>query len=103
MQKCRKCSPLPTTMRTPDMPRTDSLQAARPALSTEDPGPAGPATALLALTALPLVAAATDSEQLDEEFLEYLAEFDGKDDWTWFNADDDDQPPPKKPPASPKT
>lgn len=33
---------------------------------------------------------AAESEQLDGEFLEYLAEFaNAEDDWTWFASDDD--------------
>jgi hypothetical protein len=35
---------------------------------------------------------AAESEQLDEEFLEYLAEFaNAEDDWTWFASDDDEE------------
>lgn len=37
------------------------------------------------------VAYAAEPEPLDEEFLEYLAEFADTDaDWTWFAADDED-------------
>jgi hypothetical protein len=42
---------------------------------------------------LPIVARAADEEALDEDFLEYLAEFDDKDDdWGWFDLDDGDPP-----------
>lgn len=37
------------------------------------------------------VAYATEPEPLDEDFLEYLAEFAEADaDWTWFASDDDE-------------
>jgi hypothetical protein len=37
------------------------------------------------------VAYAAEPEPLDEDFLEYLAEFAAADaDWTWFASDDDD-------------
>lgn len=37
------------------------------------------------------VAHAAEPEPLDEEFLEYLAEFaDADADWTWFAADEDE-------------
>ncbi|HEU4484862.1 MAG TPA: hypothetical protein VFR96_05170 [Povalibacter sp.] len=52
----------------------------------------------LALVVMPVFAA--DTEALDEEFLEYLAEFD-RDDWSWFDAHQDDpdarKPAPQKP------
>jgi hypothetical protein len=55
---------------------------------------------LAALTLLPGVVAAAEPPSLDEEFLEYLAQFEGQaDNWTWF-ADDDEEP---KQPASPAT
>ena len=41
----------------------------------------------IAVVATPVLAA--DPESLDEEFLEYLAEFD-RDDWSWFDAHRDD-------------
>lgn len=61
--------------------------------------PAAPATAMpvirlgvfggmIALAAMPATAA--DSEPLDQDFLEYLAEFEGRDDWSWFDAHEDD-------------
>ena len=37
------------------------------------------------------VSFAAESEPLDEEFIEYLAEFAASDaDWTWFASDDDE-------------
>jgi hypothetical protein len=62
--------------------------------------------AVLALGVLPIVARAAEQEALDEDFLEYLAEFDDKDDdWSWFDADDDDTPvkPQNKPTPSKQT
>jgi hypothetical protein len=58
---------------------------------------------LLALGALPMVAKSADAEQLDEEFLEYLAEFeDSDDDWSWFDshADKDSRASQKQQPAA---
>jgi len=62
--------------------------------------------ATVALGSMP--ARAADSEQLDKDFLEYLAEFEGKDDWVLFDGHDDDdkeqtkQPAPVKPAAPAK-
>jgi hypothetical protein len=50
------------------------------------------------------VAYAADPEPLDEDFLEYLAEFATADaDWTWFasDADDEDVAEKEKPAAKP--
>ena len=45
-------------------------------------------TALSAIV-VPILAAAAEPEVLDEDFLEYLAEFDNEeDDWSWFDAED---------------
>lgn len=47
-------------------------------------------------------AVAAEPEQLDEEFLEYLAEFaNEEDDWTWF-ASDEEAPAAKAQPAAGK-
>ncbi len=47
--------------------------------------------ALLAQTLLASTALAADPPPLDDDFLDYLSEFEGKsDDWTWF-ADDEQQ------------
>ena len=46
-------------------------------------------TTLIAMIAVPILAAAAEPEVLDEDFLEYLAEFDNEeDDWSWFDAED---------------
>jgi hypothetical protein len=43
---------------------------------------------LIALAALPSVVRAADPEVLDEDFLDYLAEFENEDDnWSWFDAE----------------
>jgi len=60
---------------------------------------------IAALALLPGLAAAAEPPPLDEEFLDYLAEFEGQsDNWTWF-ADDDKTPAKenKAPPAKPAT
>ena len=45
-------------------------------------------TALIAIV-MPILAAAAEPEVLDEDFLEYLAEFDNEeDDWSWFDVED---------------
>jgi hypothetical protein len=47
---------------------------------------------------LACVADAAEPEPLDEEFLEYLAEFeDNTDNWTWFASDDEKEAAPKSP------
>jgi hypothetical protein len=57
------------------------------------------AVALAALLAS--VAYATEPEPLDEDFLEYLAEFAAADaDWTWFASDADDVAAEKEKPAA---
>lgn len=44
------------------------------------------------------VADAAEPEPLDEEFLEYLAEFeDTADDWIWFASDDEKEDAPRPP------
>jgi hypothetical protein len=45
--------------------------------------------ALIALVASPALAHAAEPEVLDEDFLEYLAEFDDEeDDWSWFDGEE---------------
>lgn len=57
---------------------------------------------------LPALALSAEAEALDEEFLEYLAEFEEDDDWNWFAQDDEDKKtaakpaPAKKPDPSPE-
>jgi hypothetical protein len=45
--------------------------------------------ALITLIGLPALAHAAEPEVLDEDFLEYLAEFDDEeDDWSWFDGEE---------------
>lgn len=57
---------------------------------------------VFACGALPAMARAADAEQLDEGLLEYLAEFDDKDDdWSWFDShDEEDSRAAKQQPAA---
>jgi hypothetical protein len=49
---------------------------------------------LVALGTMPAFVRAADAEVLDEDFLDYLAEFeDEDDDWSWFDGDDKPSPP----------
>lgn len=64
-----------------------------PACAGNRPKPivTGAALALAVAGLLAAVAQAAEPEPLDEEFLEYLAEFAQADaDWTWFASDDDE-------------
>ena len=48
-----------------------------------------PFAALIALAAMPVIVRAADTDVLDEDFLDYLAEFeDEDDDWSWFDGED---------------
>lgn len=54
-----------------------------------------------ALLLLPALASGAEAEALDEEFLEFLAEFDEDDDWAWFTQDEQDKDAAKKTAAKP--
>jgi hypothetical protein len=60
----------------------------------DDDGPAFSArsAAALVIALLPAWLKAAEPEALDEEFLEYLAEFEDEDDiWAWLAQDDDEK------------
>ena len=61
------------------------------------------AAMLAALSLLPAGGNAAEPAPLDEEFLEYLAEFEtGSDDWTWFATQEpEDDKDTSKPAAQP--
>lgn len=53
------------------------------------------------LLLVPALALGAEPEPLDEEFLEFLAEFDEDDDWAWFTQDARDEAAAKKTAAKP--
>ena len=54
-----------------------------------------------AVLLLPALAVSAEAEALDEEFLEFLAEFEKDDDWSWFAQDDEAAAKEKKQAAKP--
>ena len=62
-----------------------------------------PDGAWLALGALPVIAASAEDAALEEDFLDYLAEFDDEDDWSWFDSSDDGSESKPKEPAPAKS